>query len=61
MDLMLAASAVGPSGKAIGIDMTEAMAERLARPDLCKHVEQAALGARYEGKRCLSLSGLRTT
>jgi SAM-dependent methyltransferase len=28
MDLMLAASAVGPSGRAIGIDMTEPMAER---------------------------------
>jgi ubiquinone/menaquinone biosynthesis C-methylase UbiE len=28
MDLMLAASAVGPGGHAIGIDMTEAMAER---------------------------------
>jgi SAM-dependent methyltransferase len=28
MDLMLAARGVGPSGKAIGIDMTEAMAER---------------------------------
>ena len=28
MDLMLAASAVGPGGKAIGVDMTEAMAER---------------------------------
>ena len=28
MDLMLAASAVGPTGKAIGIDMTEPMAER---------------------------------
>jgi SAM-dependent methyltransferase len=28
MDLMLAARAVGPSGKAIGIDMTEPMAER---------------------------------
>ena len=28
MDLVLAASAVGPSGHAIGIDMTEAMAER---------------------------------
>jgi len=28
MDLMLAASAVGPAGRAIGIDMTEAMAER---------------------------------
>jgi SAM-dependent methyltransferase len=28
MDLMLAASAVGPGGKAIGIDMTEPMAER---------------------------------
>jgi arsenite methyltransferase len=28
MDLMLAASAVGPDGHAIGIDMTEAMAER---------------------------------
>ena len=28
MDLMLAASAVGPTGKTIGIDMTEPMAER---------------------------------
>ena len=28
MDLMLAASAVGPTGRAIGIDMTESMAER---------------------------------
>ena len=28
MDLMLAASAVGPGGKAIGVDMTQAMAER---------------------------------
>ena len=28
MDLMLAASAVGPGGRAIGIDMTEPMAER---------------------------------
>ena len=28
MDLMLAADAVGPGGKAIGIDMTEPMAER---------------------------------
>jgi len=28
MDLMLAATAVGPAGKAIGIDMTEPMAER---------------------------------
>lgn len=28
MDLMLAASAVGPSGHAIGVDMTEPMAER---------------------------------
>ena len=28
MDLMLAASAVGPGGKAIGVDMTDAMAER---------------------------------
>ena len=28
MDLMLAAETVGPSGRAIGIDMTEAMAER---------------------------------
>ena len=28
MDLMLAAGAVGPSGHAIGIDMTEPMAER---------------------------------
>lgn len=28
MDLLLAANAVGPTGKAIGIDMTEPMAER---------------------------------
>ena len=28
MDLMLAARAVGPEGKAIGVDMTESMAER---------------------------------
>jgi arsenite methyltransferase len=28
MDLLLAAQAVGPSGRAIGIDMTDAMAER---------------------------------
>ena len=28
MDLMLAASAIGPCGRAIGIDMTDAMAER---------------------------------
>jgi arsenite methyltransferase len=28
MDLLLAATAVGPTGRAIGIDMTEAMAER---------------------------------
>jgi SAM-dependent methyltransferase len=28
MDLMLAARAVGPSGKAIGVDITESMAER---------------------------------
>jgi SAM-dependent methyltransferase len=28
MDLMLAASAVGPSGKAIGVEMTEPMSER---------------------------------
>jgi arsenite methyltransferase len=28
MDLMLAATAVGPGGRAIGVDMTEAMAER---------------------------------
>ena len=28
MDLLLAAQAVGPGGRAIGIDMTEAMAER---------------------------------
>jgi ubiquinone/menaquinone biosynthesis C-methylase UbiE len=28
MDLMLAARAVGPRGKAIGVDMTESMAER---------------------------------
>lgn len=31
MDLMLAANAVGPTGKAIGIDMTEPMAERARR------------------------------
>src|SRR5262245_23819603 len=28
MDLMLAAAAVGPGGRAIGIDMTESMADR---------------------------------
>ena len=28
MDLLLAATAVGPTGRAIGVDMTEAMAER---------------------------------
>jgi arsenite methyltransferase len=28
MDLLLAAQAVGPTGRAIGVDMTEAMAER---------------------------------
>jgi SAM-dependent methyltransferase len=28
MDLLLAATAVGPAGKAIGVDMTEAMADR---------------------------------
>ena len=28
MDLLLAATAIGPSGRAIGVDMTEAMAER---------------------------------
>jgi arsenite methyltransferase len=28
MDLLLAAKAVGPTGRAIGVDMTEAMAER---------------------------------
>src|SRR5438094_1803773 len=28
MDLLLAAEAVGPGGRAIGVDMTEAMAER---------------------------------
>jgi SAM-dependent methyltransferase len=28
MDLLLAAQAVGPSGRAIGVDMTESMAER---------------------------------
>lgn len=42
MDLMLAATAVGTSGKAIGIDMTEAMAERAraaARTLGLSHVE----------------------
>jgi arsenite methyltransferase len=41
MDPMLAASAVGPGGRAIGIDMTEAMAERTrasARALGCTHV-----------------------
>jgi len=28
MDLLLAAKAVGPTGRAIGVDMTDAMAER---------------------------------
>jgi SAM-dependent methyltransferase len=37
MDLLLAAEAVGPSGRAIGVDMTEAMAER------------ARIGARARG------------
>src|SRR5262245_54527487 len=31
MDLLLAARAVGPRGRAIGVDMTEAMAERARR------------------------------
>lgn len=42
MDLMLAASAVGPAGRAIGIDMTEPMAERAraaARAMGFEHVE----------------------
>lgn len=34
MDLLLAAQAVGPAGRAIGIDMTDAMAER-ARTGAC--------------------------
>src|SRR5688572_32481009 len=45
MDLMLAASAVGSSGKAIGIDMTEPMAERAraaARALGLAHVEVRA-------------------
>jgi ubiquinone/menaquinone biosynthesis C-methylase UbiE len=37
MDLLLAAQAVGPSGRAIGVDITEAMAER------------ARIGARARG------------
>ena len=42
MDLLLAAKAVGPTGRAIGVDMTEAMAERTragARTLNCDHVE----------------------
>jgi ubiquinone/menaquinone biosynthesis C-methylase UbiE len=45
MDLMLAASAVGVTGQAIGIDMTEAMAERAraaARAMGFAHVEVRA-------------------
>jgi len=45
MDLMLAASAVGPAGKAIGVDMTEPMAERAraaARALGLAHVEVRA-------------------
>jgi len=45
MDLMLAASGVGPSGKAIGIDMTEPMADRAraaARTLGFSHVEVRA-------------------
>ena len=45
MDLMLAARAVGPDGHAIGIDMTEPMAERArasARALGCAHVEVRA-------------------
>src|SRR6187402_1158168 len=42
MDLLLAATAVGPTGRAIGVDMTEAMAERTrtgARALNFEHVE----------------------
>jgi arsenite methyltransferase len=42
MDLLLAAKAVGPAGRAIGVDMTEAMAERTragARSLGFEHVE----------------------
>lgn len=42
MDLLLAAKAVGPSGRAIGVDMTEAMAERsrvAARSSGLDHVD----------------------
>ena len=45
MDLMLAASAVGPTGRAIGVDMTEPMAERAraaARAMRFEHVEVRA-------------------
>jgi SAM-dependent methyltransferase len=45
MDLMLAATAVGPGGRAIGIDMTEPMAERArasARAAGFAHVEVRA-------------------
>ena len=45
MDLMLAAKAVGPSGHAIGVDMTEAMADRArasARALGLTHVEVRA-------------------
>ena len=45
MDLLLAASAVGPGGRAIGIDMTEPMAERArasARALGLAHVEVRA-------------------
>jgi arsenite methyltransferase len=45
MDLLLAAQAVGPSGRAIGVDMTEAMADRAragARALGLSHVEVRA-------------------
>jgi ubiquinone/menaquinone biosynthesis C-methylase UbiE len=42
MDLMLAAQAVGPGGRALGVDMTESMAQRarsVARALALDHVE----------------------
>src|SRR5262249_57313921 len=49
MDLLLAAKAVGPRGRAIGVDMTEAMAERArgsARAARLENVEGRLGGAR---------------
>jgi hypothetical protein len=58
MDLMLAASAVGPSGKAIGIDMTEPMAER-ARFDPFGGTSEERVARKY-GVRGVNLHAVRS-